>query len=254
MDRIFDRVARWDPRNEAYLVSDLLGIYISAEDRVLSAEIDALTARVIALESAVKPTPAPAPTPSKVIDYATSVVLDQGQTGMCVGYGWTDLAQCAPKPEKIVAGAGGDDESSTADAIYDLARKIDGDANPEDPQGGASTQGGAAASKQLGFVSSYHWATNASDVVAALSVGPLVIGVDWYSGMMDVDASDQIHATGTVQGGHEILVRGYDPSSKLFKLQNSWGASWGASGCCFLSSADLSKLLAAGGDAALPLK
>jgi C1A family cysteine protease len=35
-------------------------------------------------------------------------------------------------------------------------------------------------------------------------------------------------------GGHCVALRGYDSSSKLFRLRNSWGPSWGDKGDGYL--------------------
>ena len=35
-------------------------------------------------------------------------------------------------------------------------------------------------------------------------------------------------------GGHALLLIGYDNTTKLFKIQNSWGVNWGINGCCFM--------------------
>ena len=34
----------------------------------------------------------------------------------------------------------------------------------------------------------------------------------------------------SVQGGHCVIVVGYDSATQQFKFQNSWGTSWGAYG------------------------
>ena len=31
-------------------------------------------------------------------------------------------------------------------------------------------------------------------------------------------------------GGHAVCVIGYDDSTRMFKMRNSWGTSWGKSG------------------------
>jgi C1A family cysteine protease len=91
---------------------------------------------------------------------------------------------------------------------------------------------------------------NAYDLALGVgSVSPAVIGVNWYSGMMQPDQNYQIHPTGTIVGGHAICVRGVNFKKKLFVLQNSWGAHWGANGCCLMSFANMDMLLKQNGDA-----
>ena len=40
---------------------------------------------------------------------------------------------------------------------------------------------------------------------------------------------------GNCLGGHALLLTGYSNETRLFKVQNSWGADWGdGKGCCFM--------------------
>jgi hypothetical protein len=182
---------------------------------------------------------------------------------MCVGYAWAGLAEASPTPETIVPGKGGDDETSTADAIYDLAQKYDG--VPADPQSGASTTGGAHASQTLGFIRSYAWVLNTDQMVAALARGPIVVGMPWRSTMMDPDGHGVLDCADKSKdvGGHEFLIPRYFPagaagnpsdSIAMFGMRQSWGPQWGLGGDAFLPVDGLADMLADGGDAAVPLK
>jgi hypothetical protein len=267
--RVFDRIERVDPRSFDYLYA-ATSAYMSAEDKILQGEIDALTKRVSALEATigpVAPTPAPTPPPTPpkpaAIVWACGQVLDQGPFGMCVGYAWAGLAMSAPTPETIIPGKGGDDEGSTPDAIYDQAQIDDG--SPPDPQSGASTTGGAQASKQLGFIRSYTWALNTNQITAALTHGPVVVGMPWRSTMMDPDAHGVLNVGTKVDdvGGHEFLIPRYFPAGAagnpsatvaMYGMRQSWGASWGLAGDAFIPVAGLADMLADGGDCAVPSK
>jgi len=263
--RTFDRIERVDPRSFDHLWAAT--VYVSAEDKVLQSEIDALTKRVAALEAAVTPAPAPAPTPPapSYVRWSNGTVLDQGQTGMCVGYAWAGFAETGPHAEPIVVGKGGDDESSTADAIYDQARKDDGDANIEDPQGGASTTGGASAAKQLGFIKSYSWVLNVSQMRAALKAGPLVGGFPWRSTMFTpgtafvLDVGDKSKDV----GGHEFVIVGDIPAGTpggpsqtedMAEMLNSWGLGWANGGRAYIPWDGVADLLADGGDCTAPVR
>jgi hypothetical protein len=163
--------------------------------------------------------------------------------------------QAAPKAETVIDGSGGDDESSTPDKVYDLSRQIDGDPNPEDPNAGSTVTGGAKACVQLGFISSYHWATTAAQVAQSIQqIGPVVLGTDWTNDMFNPDPSGVIHPTGAVVGGHCYLAHGFDPTTGLIQLRNSWGSGWGIGGDAFISLADLDTLLTAQGEACVPIK
>lgn len=67
----------------------------------------------------------------------------------------------------------------------------------------------------------------------------IVLGINVYPGL----ESDQAATTGMVPmpgpkdqllGGHAIVCVGYDDATRLWKMRNSWGKSWGASGYFFL--------------------
>jgi C1A family cysteine protease len=74
------------------------------------------------------------------------------------------------------------------------------------------------------------------DLKAALLLGPVVGGFTVY----DSFESDAVATAGivpmpdlskeTVQGGHAILVVGYDDSKQVFIVRNSWGTTWGLKG------------------------
>jgi C1A family cysteine protease len=68
---------------------------------------------------------------------------------------------------------------------------------------------------------------------------PIVFGISVY----DSFESDAVAATGLVpmpgindklEGGHCVLIVGYDDSRKLFEIRNSWGCSWGDNGYFWL--------------------
>jgi hypothetical protein len=263
--RTFDRIERVDPRSFDYLIAGS-SLYVSAEDRILQKQIDALKAAVAALTPpGPSPAPLPPPAPAATV-WAVGQVLDQGQTGMCVGYAWAGWAMTSPGPKVIAIGVGGDDEGSTADVLYDQARRDDGDPNPEDPQGGASTTGGANASKDLGFARSYVWALNVAQLVAGIQkIGPAVCGVPWRSTMMTPDAHGVLDVGDKSQdvGGHEILIPRYFPAGApgnpsavedMLGGRQSWGTGWAQGGDYFIPTAGFADLFADGADATVPVK
>jgi C1A family cysteine protease len=68
---------------------------------------------------------------------------------------------------------------------------------------------------------------------------PIVFGATIY----DSFESDEVAGDGLVPmpdvetenclGGHCILICGYDSTTKLFRVRNSWGNSWGDGGYCY---------------------
>jgi C1A family cysteine protease len=78
---------------------------------------------------------------------------------------------------------------------------------------------------------------NQNDFEVLLSKSwPIVIGIAVYDSFL----SDEVSRTGVVpmpdpqreslQGGHAVLVVGYDGPNRLFIVRNSWGIEWGKRG------------------------
>jgi hypothetical protein len=65
--------------------------------------------------------------------------------------------------------------------------------------------------------------------------GPAVLGINWYTAMMDTDEEGFVSVAGKVEGGHAILCNGVSVKREKFFLSNSWGLSWGLSGGCWVS-------------------
>lgn len=68
---------------------------------------------------------------------------------------------------------------------------------------------------------------------------PIVFGFSVYASF----ESDEVARTGIVpmpgtteaqEGGHAVLCVGYDDSTKMFKVRNSWGPGWGDRGYCYI--------------------
>lgn len=178
-------------------------------------------------------------------------ILDQGDLGSCTGNATVGALGTGPLYDAL-ADAGWFTRGLTLDenlavAIYSAAEKVDGGAGypPEDQ--GSSGLSVATVAKTDGYVSGYTHATSVAAAHTALSLGPVLVGSYWYSGM-DEPVDGVVHATGTVRGGHEYLCRGYDAARDLFTLDNSWGSSWGDAGSFYYDTPTFTKLLAQHGD------
>ena len=251
----------------------------------LEAAVRSAVARIKVLEGEVTPTPpspapsptpppSPAPTPSPTpsptpgpalipkptvlangdLLWTPGPILDQGQTGECVGYGSTDALASQPYPMPGIhdpATPGSD--ASTPGLIYSTAQRIEGDV-PDD-QSGTTVHAGMAACKQLGYIAAYRWALTLIDIIDSVQkLGPVVLGIPWTADMMDVDSLGFVRATGNVVGGHCICAVGVAHDLSYVILQQSWGASWGREGLCYVSAHDLGWLFAQQGEAAVPTK
>lgn len=184
------------------------------------------------------------------------VVLDQGREGACVGYGWTAelLAEpFSPNPQPLVA-----DAETYATQAYRRAKLID--QWPGEDYEGTSVLAGAKIMMQDGNIGGYRWCFGASDVRdAVIALGPVVIGVPWYSGMYSTPRNGLVSVTGAKVGGHCLIITGYHPEYEIdgkkrevFRWRNSWGESYGINGSAFITFDNLAALLKDGGEACIP--
>ncbi|WP_165828216.1 C1 family peptidase [Chryseobacterium phosphatilyticum] len=112
-----------------------------------------------------------------------------------------------------------------------------------------STQPNAAQKSAASTHKFTTWATvdktNINNVKTLLSMNlPIVIAIT-VDGSFDSlsSASNWIWKShsGTVRGGHAICVVGYDDSKQAFKVQNSWGKTWGDNGFFWIDYAFFAK-------------
>ena len=114
-----------------------------------------------------------------------------------------------------------------------------------------------------GHITSYRWCLSVDDLVQSLGyLGPVVIGVDWYTGMFETDPNGFIRPTGQIEGGHCVMLnrialkrnkdRTIDPVASYVEGVNSWGPDWGAHGHFKIALVDVA-ILFSGGDFAVPL-
>ena len=65
---------------------------------------------------------------------------------------------------------------------------------------------------------------------ALVSYGPLVTTFNVYADFFSYNGGIYSYTTGTYQGGHAVLIVGYDDANSCFIVKNSWGTGWGESG------------------------
>lgn len=187
-------------------------------------------------------------------------VLDQGNEGACVGFGWAHELRARPA---VVQSADG---RLARERVYWNAQRIDQwdggsypGANPT-YEGTSVLAGAQVVQKQLGAMKEYRWAFDLNDLILAVGyAGPAVIGINWYSDMYDPDAKGFLHASGQIVGGHCICIIGVSLRTECFKLVNSWGTGWGIpmfglpGGFCYLSFDDMQKLQDEDGEVCVPM-
>lgn len=80
-------------------------------------------------------------------------------------------------------------------------------------------------------------AVNNDEIRLALSLGaPVVFGVSIFDSFYN-DRNGIIQMpryTDEYLGGHAMLIVGYDDSSRLYTVLNSWGNTWGDDGFCYI--------------------
>ncbi len=69
--------------------------------------------------------------------------------------------------------------------------------------------------------------------------GPLVTTMDVYSDFFSYGGGVYRYVTGTYQGGHAILLVGYDETQQAFLAKNSWGTGWGMGGYFYIAYSQL---------------
>lgn len=187
--------------------------------------------------------------------WACNLWLDQGEEGACVGHGWAHEAAAKPvvvrqypRPNFTATGP-----QTFAFELYDWCRR--NDEWVEENYDGTSVAAGAKGMVLAGGLLEYRWSHDADELAVAVSrKGPVVIGVDWTTGQFKPDVDGVIHVKGRVEGGHCLLVNGYNTTTRRFRLHNSWGRDWGVNGEALMEHDDMAMLMEAGGEGCLPIR
>ena len=204
------------------------------------------------------PTPPDPPLPPapKPIVWRTSSdpILDQGNTGHCVGFGGAGfLAAPMPRDPGI--------SNADGDALYYECKDVDDD-GAKNRESGSYVRTLAKVLVARSRVGIYAWASTTTEIVEWLQTsGPVVVGTDWFDGMMDPPTSGIIRPTGSIAGGHcYVLVGGTDAKANAsldpshFLLQNSWGRGWGHDGLALIAIDDFATLLDGNGEALVSIE
>lgn len=200
-------------------------------------------------------------------------ILDQGNLGKCTaesftgaagtdsasGQGWTSVTLPGSADTGISGLRAGtsyalDDTFSTM--FYALETDSDaypGTYPPDDC--GSDGLGAMAAAKRLGMVKEYRHAMSYAAAVSAVQAGPLLWGTTFFASMeaTTADGYFDVDVDSEILGGHEMLLRSYDPETDEWGGDNSWGESWGRDGSFKITGSRLSFLLSQHGDATLPV-
>jgi hypothetical protein len=176
-----------------------------------------------------------------------TVWLDQGQEGACTGFGAEHARALSPYPQATT--------NLGARTVYLLAQQMD-EWDGEDYEG-SSVNGAMKASRHIGLIKAWRWATTGAEARHGLSYhGAGEMGSWWYEGMWDTDEFGFIHPTGQKVGGHAYAIAGYRfiNGNRAYRIENSWGKEWGVNGGAWISEFDFLTLLNDDGDLAFPVK
>ncbi|WP_406444609.1 hypothetical protein OHB14_36875 [Streptomyces sp. NBC_01613] len=189
-------------------------------------------------------------------------IFDQGSLGSCTGNAAAGLVgtDSAARTGLTTVNITGDPTAWPVDEdlaveVYKLATTLDnvrGSYPPDDT--GSSGIGAAKALKKLGLATGYTHAFSLDALKSALQNGPVMVGTVWLNSMFDPTSAGNITVDrhSDVAGGHEYVISAYDAGAAQFRIDNSWGETWGVRGSAWITAADLQWLLSQQGDATVP--
>lgn len=139
---------------------------------------------------------------------------------------------------------------------YTLTTKIDGypgDMPTEDT--GSDGPSAASALVLLGLATKYNHAFSEAALQTALQDGPVMWGTVWLNSMYDLNAHDElvVDVNSGEAGGHEMEISGWDKTTNMYKVPNSWGTGFGDHGYLYVSSPNMVTLLGMDGDVTTPV-
>lgn len=201
----------------------------------------------------------------KTVDWIRRApIFDQGNLGSCTGNAaaglvGTDSAARAGLTTVVLAddpNASWPVDENLAVEVYKLATTLDnitGSYPPDDT--GSSGIGAAKALKKLGLATGYTHAFSLDALKSALQAGPVMVGTVWLESMFDPDPKTgfvKVDRKSQVAGGHEYVLSAFDATQLAFRIDNSWGDSWGVRGSAWFTQADVQWLLSQQGDVTVP--
>lgn len=175
--------------------------------------------------------------------------FDQGALGSCTGNATAGVLMTEP-----LYRPGWNLTEVDALKIYQAATQFNPKGQVYPPHdAGSSGPCVADALEKAGVVLRAAHATDLETVLGLLSLGPIVVGLQWYTSFDTPLASGECVVTtgATVRGGHEVQSFGVDPVTRMVWFYQSWGEAWGplGNGTFCLSYATLVEQFAEGADA-----
>lgn len=191
----------------------------------------------------------------KYIMHLPSPVLDQGNTSACVGYSFTAKMISQPVPWYAFGSTGKKANRAVPAGPYDyyrLLQKYDEWPGGEPGYYGTSVRAAHRVALYLGLITGYHAIPTVDLMLRWLGSrkgSGIQMGTDWKDRMWEPDANGYLGYEGNVVGGHAWFIYGYSMSREAFRMQNSWGPTWGQLGRAWVRFRDMERMLSDQGDA-----
>lgn len=103
--------------------------------------------------------------------------------------------------------------------------------------------------QSLNLISGYVHAFTLEDTLAALTLGPVMIGIPWYSGFNTPRTDGLVVKTGDIEYEYEVCLDEIDVASEEVWFRNCRGPEWGVNGRACMLWSTLEELLEDTGDA-----
>ena len=168
---------------------------------------------------------------SKKWDFPKEKPLNQKDTPHCVGFSMASFGINSPVNSMYDNEKGHD--------FYYLCKIVDGEPGEEN---GSYIRSAGKVLKDVGRIDVYAFAFSMESIKWWLiNKGPLISGTIWTLGMMTPDENNIVRPTGSVVGGHAVLLNEWTEDNYI-GIQNSWGEGWGDNGKAYISAEDFETL------------
>lgn len=235
MNRILDRIVRYDDRSKLFPITAVVGNDAPFVNNI----------------------------------WECNAWLDQRSEGACVGFAWAHELNATPE----VVPATEDLARSIYKRAQQLDIWPGENYDGTSVLGGIKAVQELHNNAGEKYISEYRWAFSIEDLIRTLGHhGPAVLGVRWYSGMFNTDSAGWLRVQGSLAGGHALLAigvvivpaQGYegaplktlntvDLDKSYIMVHNSWGKDWGINGRAKITIRDMMRLLNEQGEACIPV-
>jgi hypothetical protein len=186
-------------------------------------------------------------------------IFDQGDLGACTGNAAVGCLATDPfDPVMLTEFPNLNLGEALAVKVYELATTLDdieGQYPPNDT--GSSGIAAAKALQQNGWIAGYQHTFALEDMLKALAVTPVMIGINWYDSFDQPDSAGviQIKKGAQVRGGHELYLDEIAVNKGKYYCggTNSWTVSWGLEGRFYMPFSTVEQLLGEEGDVTVPV-